>query len=233
MIGGAHRLGREIALALGRAGANVAITYLRAEAAAGDTARELAGLGVASLALRADAADRGQIDRVLGTIEERFGRLDLLVANAGAFRRTPLGEVSDDDWDEMWRANFETFRVPALAAASLLGRSGGAIVALADVAGICPWADYIPYSVAKSCVIALMRALAVELAPAVRVNAIAPGPILFPDGYPDDARRREVERTLLHRQGEPSDVAAAVLFLAQNDYVTGTVLPVDGGRLYA
>jgi pteridine reductase len=234
VIGGAHRLGRAAALALAGAGANVAISYLSAEAAARATVDELTALGVDAFALRTDAADRGQVDELIGRIGGRFGRLDLLVANAGVFRRTPLGDVREEDWSDMMRANFETFRIPALAAAPLLRNAGdGAIVALADVAGIRPWSEYIPYSIAKSCVIALTRALAVELAPAIRVNAIAPGPILFPDGYPPEARDREIRRTLLRRAGEPSNIASAVLFLAENDYVTGTVLPVDGGRLLA
>jgi NAD(P)-dependent dehydrogenase (short-subunit alcohol dehydrogenase family) len=234
VIGGARRLGRATALALARAGANVAISTLGSESAARETVGEIAALGVESFALRADAADRGDVDRVLHAVDERFGGLDLLVANAGAFRRTPLEEVREEDWEEMLRANLETLRIPALSAAPLLGRAGGgSIVALADVAGIRPWADYVPYSVAKSYVMALTRALAIDLAPSIRVNAVAPGPILFPDNYPAEAREREVRRTLLRRAGDPSNVATAVLFLAENDYVTGVVLPVDGGRLYA
>jgi pteridine reductase len=234
VIGGARRLGRATALALARAGANVAITYVRSESAARETSAEIHALGVESLVLPADAADPSQVDEALRRIDDRFGRLDLLVANAGVFRRTPLEEVREEDWAEMIRGNFETFRIPAIRSAPLIERTGGgAIIALADVAGIRPWADYLPYSVAKSCVIALTRALAIELAPAIRVNAIAPGPILFPDDFPIDAREREIRRTLLGRQGEPSRVAAAVLSLAENDYVTGAVLPVDGGRLYA
>jgi NAD(P)-dependent dehydrogenase (short-subunit alcohol dehydrogenase family) len=106
-------------------------------------------------------------------------------------------------------------------------------VALADVAGIRPWANYAPYSVAKSCVIAYAKALANRLAPAVRVNCVAPGPILFPPSFDPEARRREISRTLLKRQGHPSQVSDAVLYLARSDYVTGAVVPVDGGRLLA
>ena len=109
--------------------------------------------------------------------------------------------------------------------------SGGAIVALADVAAVRPWAEYVPYCVAKSCVVGLVRALAVALAPTVRVNAVAPGPVLFPEGFDPAAREREIARTVLRREGSAADVAAAVAFLAREDYVTGTLLPVDGGRL--
>ena len=108
---------------------------------------------------------------------------------------------------------------------------GGCIVALADVAGIRPWADYLPYSVAKAGVIALTQGLAKALAPSVRVNAVLPGPVLFPDDFDPAAREREVARTLLKRAGSPRHVADAVLALVRNDYLTGVLLPVDGGRI--
>jgi NAD(P)-dependent dehydrogenase (short-subunit alcohol dehydrogenase family) len=96
-----------------------------------------------------------------------------------------------------------------------------------------PWADYIPYCVAKRAVVALVQDLARRLAPQVRVNAIAPGPVLFPEGFPAALRAREIARTTLRRAGEPRDIAAAVRYLATGEYVTGTLLPVDGGRLLA
>jgi NAD(P)-dependent dehydrogenase (short-subunit alcohol dehydrogenase family) len=112
-------------------------------------------------------------------------------------------------------------------------QGAGCIVALADVAALRPWADYVPYCVAKRAVVALVQELAVRLAPQVRVNAIAPGPVLFPDDFPAAARAREVARTRLRRTGTPQHISAAVRYLATNDYVTGTLLPVDGGRLLA
>ncbi len=112
-------------------------------------------------------------------------------------------------------------------------RGGGSIVALADVAALRPWRGYLAYNIAKAGVVALVRTLAKELAPEVRVNAIAPGPVLFPPGFDPQARQREIERTLLKREGLPDHVADAALFLCRNDYVTGVVLPVDGGRLLA
>jgi NAD(P)-dependent dehydrogenase (short-subunit alcohol dehydrogenase family) len=108
---------------------------------------------------------------------------------------------------------------------------GGAIITFADVAALRPWAEYAPYCAAKAGVVALTQALAKELAPTVRVNAIAPGPVLFPDDFDAEARAREIGRTLLRRAGEPEHVADAVVTLLRNDYMTGVVLPVDGGRL--
>jgi pteridine reductase len=234
ITGGAHRLGRAIALGLADAGAHIAFTYLSSESAAAQTARDIADRGVRALAIRADAADDIQVARALAEIGSAFARLDLWVANAGVFRRTPLGRAGDTDWDDMFRLNFSTFLVPALRIGPLMVRQGGGcIVALADVAALRPWVEYIPYCVAKRAVVALAQRLAVTLAPAVRVNAIAPGPVLFPDNYPAAARAREIARTQLKRQGTPEDVAAAVRFFATAEYVTGTVLPVDGGRLLA
>jgi NAD(P)-dependent dehydrogenase (short-subunit alcohol dehydrogenase family) len=234
ITGGAHRLGREIALGLADAGADVAFTYLSSRAAAQDTLRAIEARGVRGLAVRADAADDADTARALAEVSAVFPRLDLWVANAGVFRRTPLGRAAERDWDDMWRLNFMTLLVPARRIGPQMRRQGaGCIVALADVAAVRPWADYIPYCVAKRAVLALVQDLARRLAPQVRVNAIAPGPVLFPDGFPAPARAREIARTALRRAGEPRDIAAAVRYLAASEYVTGTVLPVDGGRLLA
>lgn len=232
ITGGAHRLGRAITLALAQAGANVVINYHRSAAAAEETAAAARAAGVRALLLPADMADGGQVEGAVTQVYDTFARIDLLVANAGAFRRTPFATLTDRDWDDMTRANLDTFLRPARIIGRHMYEQGhGCIIAMADVAGLRPWAGYAPYSVAKSGVIALAQSLAVELAPRVRVNAIAPGPILFPVDQDDAAYQREIARTLLARPGDASNISDAVLFLARNDYVTGIVLPVDGGRL--
>jgi NAD(P)-dependent dehydrogenase (short-subunit alcohol dehydrogenase family) len=234
VTGAAHRLGRQITLALAAAGANVVVHYKDSAAAAADTVRLARQSGVDALAVEADASDPQQVDRMLESIFARFARIDLFVANAGAFRRTPLATLGEADWDDMIRLNFDTFLVPAQRIGRRMQEQGaGSIIALADVAGVRPWAHYAPYSIAKSSVIAYARALARRLAPAVRVNCIAPGPILFPPAYDLDAQRREISRSLLKRQGDPRHISDAVLYLARSDYITGTLLPVDGGRLLA
>jgi pteridine reductase len=232
VTGGGHRLGRAITLALAGAGANVLVNYHRSEEAARATVAEVERIGARALALRADAADPEQFGALLETASRTFPRIDLFVANAGVFRRMPAAALTAADWDEMMRLNFETLLVPARSIAlRMLEQGAGCIVAIADVAAIRPWADYVPYCVAKSCVVGLVKNLAVRLAPAIRVNAILPGPVLFPDGFDPAARRREIARTVLRREGSAADIASAVAFLAQADYVTGAVLPVDGGRL--
>ena len=234
ITGGAHRLGRAIGLALAEAGADVAFTYWSSADAARDTCRAIEQRGVRALALRADAADDRQMRAALGRVRRAFGRLDLWVANAGVFRRTPLADATPADWDDMLRLNFDTFLVPARRIGPLFARQGGGcIVALGDVAALRPWADYVPYCLAKRALVAHALWLARALAPAVRVNVVAPGPVLFPPDFPAAARRREIARTLLRRAGSARDIADAVLYLARADYVTGVVLPVDGGRRFA
>lgn len=234
ITGGAHRLGRAIGLTLAEAGADVAFTYLSSAAAARDTVRALEQRGARALALRADAADDRQMAAVVDRVRGAFGRLDCWVANAGVFRRTPLAAVTPADWDDMLRLNFSTFLVPARRIGALMQRQGsGCIVALGDVAAQLAWTDYLPYCLAKRALTAHALHLARRLAPAVRVNVIAPGPVLFPPAFPAAARRREVERTLLRRSGDAADIAQAVCYLAAADYVTGVVLPVDGGRRFA
>jgi len=232
ITGGARRLGRSIALALARAGCNVAITYRQSADAAQDTATRARQTGVQALTVQANVADGADVARVLASTVAAYGRIDIVVANAGTFRRTPIANVVEADWDEMIADNLRSAFICAHRfGLHMRAQGGGVIVTLADVAGVRPWADCLPYSIAKACVIALTRALAKELAPQVRVNSIAPGPVLFPDEYDRALRQREIERTLLRRQGQPSNIADAVLTLVCNDYITGAILPVDGGRV--
>jgi NAD(P)-dependent dehydrogenase (short-subunit alcohol dehydrogenase family) len=232
VTGGAHRLGRSVVLELASRGADVAIHYNQSAAAALATARCAAGYGARTTIVQADAADEAAVAAMVDQVVADLGPVDILVACAGVFRRTPLADARTRDWQDMMRGNFDTFRncadklAPAMAA-----RGRGAIVAFGDVAALRPWADYIPYCTAKARVLAHARTLSRRLAPAVRVNSVLPGPVLFPSDYPAEARHREVERTLLGRAGQPEDVARAVAFLLENDYLTGVELPIDGGRL--
>lgn len=231
VTGGAHRLGRAVALELAARGAHLAINYHRSAAEALDTARDVAGFGVAALPIQADAADPSQVDAMVEQVERDLGRIDHWIAAAGVFRRTPVASVTADDWRDMTRGNYETVRVCAERIAPTMVQRGGSIVAFGDVGGIRPWADYIPYCVAKARVMAYAAELAARLAPSVRVNCILPGPVLFPLGYPAPARQREIDRTLLGRAGSAGAIARSVAFLVESEYITGVRLPVDGGRL--
>lgn len=231
VTGGARRLGAAIALALADAGCHVAINYRTSASHAEATAAAVRARHVKAITVQADVAQSADVARLLDTVVAAFHRVDILVTNAGAFRRTPISSVNAADWDEMLTSNLRTtFLCAQRFGLHMRAHSGGSVITLADVAGLRPWPDYLPYSIAKACVIALTHALAKALAPTVRVNAIAPGPVLFPDDFDPALRQREAARTLLQREGQPKNVADAVVALVRNDYITGVVLPVDGGR---
>jgi pteridine reductase len=231
VTGGARRVGAAIVLALADSGCHVVINYRASAIDAERTAARARNTGVTALTVQANVARAAEVDRLLQRTVAEFGRADILVANAGAFRRTPVDTLTEADWDDMLDNNLRaTFLCAHRFGLHMRAHGGGCIVTLADVAALRPWAAYLPYCVAKAGVVALTRGLAKELAPSVRVNAIAPGPILFPEDVDPELRQRELARTLLQREGNPQHIADAVLALIRNDYVTGAVLPVDGGR---
>jgi pteridine reductase len=231
VTGGARRLGAAIALELAGAGCHLAINYRASAADAEATANAARQQGVRALTVQGDMRCAADVGALVETTVGEFQRLDILVANAGVFRRTPIDTLTEADWDDLLDGNLRSaFLAAHHVGLHLRAHTGGAMVLLADIAGEHPWAGYLPYCVAKAGVIALTKGLAKELAPTVRVNAIAPGPVLFPEGYDDAARQREIGRTLLQRQGHPQDIADAALALLRNDYLTGVILPVDGGR---
>jgi len=230
VTGGAKRLGREIALALARAGAEVAFTYSSSEAEAAETARDIGKLGRRAAAFSCDLRDGRQVDDMVAGAVAAFGAIDVLVLSAAVFRRTPLETATDEDWDYHFDTNARGAYLVARRVGPQMRARGGSIILIGDVAGLRPWGNYIPYSASKAAVIALTQGLAVALAPEVRVNAIAPGPVLAPSGGGEADLQHAAERTLLRRHGSAQDITGAVLYLATANFVTGVVLPVDGGR---
>jgi pteridine reductase len=230
VTGGATRLGREISLALAGAGADVAFSYHRSAAPAVRTEADIAAIGRRAAAFPCDVREASQVEALIHRTIEALGPIDLLVVNAGVFRRTPIDTATDDDWDWHVTTNARAAYLCARRVGLMMRARGGSIVIIADVAGLRPWPSYVPYSASKAAAISLTQGLALALAPKVRVNAVAPGPVLPPDGSDPEAIRRSVSRTLLGRVGTPADVAGAVLYLATAPYVTGVILPVDGGR---
>ncbi|MFO7167342.1 MAG: SDR family oxidoreductase [Chloroflexota bacterium] len=230
VTGGARRLGRAIALALGRSGANVMIHYHSSAEQAEEVAAELRGMGVEADIVAGDLADVAAAERAVDAALARWGRLDLLVNNAGIWGKTPLGSVTPERWDELHHINLRAAFFASQRAAPALRAARGAIVNIADVGAIRPWRSYTPYLVSKGGVVTLTEALAKDLAPEVRVNAVAPGPVLMPDGWTEEQGAQAKRTTLLERWGTAEDVAQAVVYLATAPYVTGVVLPVDGGQ---
>ncbi len=231
VTGGARRLGRAIALALGRAGMRVAIHYHASASAAEEVLAELRAAGAAGVAIPGDLNRTADCERVVDEALAQWGGLDLLVNNAGVWGPTPIGSVTEERWDELLNTNLRSMFFVAQRAAAALRASRGSIVNIADVGARRPWRNYTPYLVSKGGVVTLTRALAKDLAPEVRVNAIAPGPVLLPDDWSAEQIAQVERTTLLRRVGSPDDVAGAVLYLAQAGYVTGVILPVDGGYL--
>lgn len=231
VTGGAVRLGRAISLALGREGCHVALHYHRSREAARATAAELRALGVEAAVVRGDLGDPAAVRRVVAEAVKAFGRLDLVVNNAGVFFPTPLPRITPARWDRLLNVNLRgPFLVSQAAAAVMRRARGGRIVNIGDVAGVRAWPGHIPYCVSKAGLLMLTRALALALAPRVQVNCVAPGAVLLPEGSPAGLKRRLRREVPMGRQGDPADVAAAVLFFATAPaYVTGQVLFVDGG----
>lgn len=234
ITGGAKRVGATICRRLHAAGANLMIHF---RASAGDARllqAELTELRPGSVALiQSDLLDVAKLPSLVEQTVHTFGRLDALVNNASSFHATPVGSISVDDWNDLIGTNLKAPLFLAQAAAPALRRTQGSIVNIADIHAERPLKDFVVYSVAKAGLVGLTRSLARELAPDVRVNAVAPGPILWPeDGTFDEvSRQRIISRTPLKREGSPDDIAKAVHYLiADAPYVTGETLNVDGGR---
>ena len=233
VTGGAQRIGAQIVRTLHAAGMRVAIHYHASAVAAEQLAGELDVLRPGSaVTVRGDLDDLGSAPGLVAAVEARFGRLDALVNNASRFYPTPLDTATSAQWDELMGSNLRAPFFLAQAAAPLLRAAGGCIVNLVDVHAQRPLKDHPIYCMAKAANAMMVMSLARELGPAVRVNGVAPGAILWPDRELSDAAKQEIlGRTALKRTGGMEDVARAVLFLVRDaDYVTGQVLAVDGGR---
>ncbi len=234
VTGAAKRVGCAIARELHAAGADVMLHYRTATADAELLVAEFNALRPASAAcLQADLLDVAQLPRLVAATVDRFGRLDGLVNNASSFFATPFGGIDLPAWDDLIGSNLKAPLFLTQAAAPHLRAARGAVVNVTDIHAERPLAGYSLYCVAKAGLLGLTRALAIELAPEVRVNAVAPGPILWPDDDAFDRAARDaiVAHTLLQREGSPQEIARTVRFLLEDAaYVTGQVINVDGGR---
>ena len=231
VTGGAKRVGKAIVQALAARGCHLVVHYHRSQAQAQETVRDLRAAGHRALAVQADITKEDQVEAMIEAATAHFGRIDILVNNAALFYRTPLDTLTIEDWERVMDVNLTgTFLCAHKIGLRMREWGWGHIINIADVAGERPWADYIPYSVSKACVLTFTQGLAMELAPQVMVNAVIPGPVLFQEDTPDSVRQREIDKTLVKRAGSPQDVAQVVVFVAESDYSTGASFHVDGGR---
>jgi len=232
VTGGAARVGAAIVRALAASGYRVAIHANRSLDRATELVSELAEAGHEAAAFGAELRDEDATRAMVDRARRHYGRLDLLVNNAANWAPTPLETVAADDVRRFFEVNTVSTFVCCQHAGLLMAEQpdGGAIVNIGDWATARPYRDYSAYFVSKGAIATMTRMFAIELAPRVRVNAVLPGPVLMPEQLPRAVRERAVQGTLVGRAGRPENIAHAVLFLVENDFVTGVCLPVDGGR---
>ena len=229
VTGAAKRIGRAVAVRLANEGADVVIHYRNSQHEAEEAVAEINAMGCKSVALQADLRNVAEIRRMMQQVDDRFGRLNILVNNAANFLPGHVEDTTEEMWDASLDTNLKGMFFCAQAAAPLLKKSRGVIVNFGDVGGILAWPGYIAHCVSKAGVVMLTKCLAKALAPEVRVNAIAPGTITMP-GDASEWEKDFTRRAPLQRTGTPEDVAEAVLFILRSTFMTGEVLMLDGGR---
>ncbi len=232
IVGGA-RIGSIVAEELAKRGAHIALSYRSSRDAAQQTAKRVQQFGVRSGIFKGDVTKSGDVKKIIGQIAKTFGKLNVLVNMASIYEKTPLAKLTEADWEKSIAANLKSAFLTVLHGQALLEKSEGRVVNFSDwVAGSGRprYTDFLPYFTAKSGVIGLTQAQALELAPKILVNAIAPGPILPPKGIKNEEVDDVASVTPLKKWGGPMEIAKAVIFLCETDFVTGECLRVDGGR---
>lgn len=233
ITGGAHRVGKAITLMLAAAGVNVAINYHASAAAAAETVAAAQALGVQALAVQADVADRQAVEAMIDEIERTFGGVDIIINGASYFGKTPFptqDEAVYAMWQQVTRIMIDGPFFICNRLAPKMQERGGVIINIVDLSPWQPWPNFMAHAVGKAGLVAMTRALALELAPMVRVNAVAPGAVVPPPGYSARQTDASAQRNLLKKWGGAEAVTQAVRYLIDADFVTGEVLTVDGGE---
>jgi len=238
VTGGGRRVGRAIVRALASRGYAVAIHANSSLVTARDDAVALEAAGIPALAVTANLRDEGPVRAMVHRVADHFGRIDAVITSAAIWHRQPFETVTADDLRQHFDVNVVgSFVVAQEAAMTMIDQeSGGSIVCIGDWAVARPYRDYAGYFPSKGAIPTMIRSLAVELSarhPQLRVNGVLPGPVMLPEDISAEERAEAVAGTLVKREGTPEHVAHAVLFLLENDFVTGVCLPVDGGRTIA
>jgi pteridine reductase len=230
VTGAGKRIGRAVALRLAAEGADVAVHYGKSESEAREVVAQIQKSGRRAIALQANLMRVAEIQTLIEGVKKEFSRLDILVNNAANFIETKFGEITEASWDQSLDSNLKASFFMAQSAAPLLSQSKkGVVINFSDIGGLLGWPAFLPHSIAKAGVIMMTRVLAKSLAPAIRVNAIAPGTITM-EGDPEEWKQDFIRRAPLKRSGTPQDITDAVMYLVSAEFVTGQVLVVDGGR---
>lgn len=228
----AERVGRGIALHLAERGAHISFSYFADTEPWQQTQAEIEALGVKTLVTQVDISSGAQIQNLVDRTRKAFGRIDVLINNAsGPWIKTPFLDLSEELWDAVINTNLRgTFLASQKVAPIMLEQGGGVIISITDLSAFQAWAGFAHNGASKAGVVSLTKSMALELAPTVRVNAIAPGTVLLPKNYTPEKKQWAEEKSVLKRVGDPKNVAAMAAMLIENDFCTGSVYFVDGGR---
>lgn len=232
VTGGARRVGRTVCLFLADRGAKIVINYNKSEEHAKELLNDLNQINRGyAIAVKADVSNSDEVENMVESTLAHFNTIDILVNNAAIFFKTRFFDISEDEWDLFMDANLKgPFMCSQRVGKIMSNKGSGRIINIVDSFVITKESEhYIPYLVSKAGLVMLTRTLARALAPDILVNAIAPGPVLFPDNFTEEEKKKAVENTALERNGSPEDVAMGVLFLIESEYITGEVLHINGG----
>ena len=232
ITGGAVRVGRAISLEISKAGATIFCQYYSSSDSAQSLKNEIEKNDGSIHIYQSDLSNQDGIRQTVDEVIRLYGRVDILINNAALFFKTPLGKVSEKDWDTLHNLNLKApFFLSQAVSEYMLKQKSGKIINIADAGAETPFPAYLPYSISKAGIINLTKGLAKALAPNIQVNCVSPGPVMFPKDYSEEERKFSIEQTILKREGSAEDIAKTVRFLIEgSDYITGAVIPVDGGR---
>jgi len=230
ITGAAVRVGRTAALTLAEKGAHIAFSYYLDDEPWQQTRADIEALGVQCLAVQTEIRSAESVQHLVEATVKQFGRLDVLINNASIWLKAPFLEITEEEWDLALDVNLKGPFLASQKAAPYMLQNGGVIINITDLSAFQVWPEYAHHAASKAGLVSLTKSLAAELAPTVRVNAIAPGTVLLPPGHTEAKRRWAEEKSVLKRVGTPEDVARLMVFLIENDFTTGAVYFVDGGR---
>jgi NAD(P)-dependent dehydrogenase (short-subunit alcohol dehydrogenase family) len=231
ITGAAQRVGRAVAIELARRGAHIAFSYYADEEPWQQTCADIAAFGALAMAHKADVTRARDVTELVEHARREYGRIDVLINNASIWLKKPALQIRESEWDAEMNVNLKGPFLMAQAVAPVMQvQGGGLIVNITDLSAFQAWEGNAHHAAAKAGLVALTKVLALEWAPAIRVNAIAPGTVLLPDNAGEAKKQWAIDKSALKRIGAPRDVARTILYLIEEDFATGAVYFVDGGR---